>query len=98
MIRALAVAHNIDVADVTDEDIAAAVADALAPARPRRTSAARSCAAWDPVELLVPEWRYLQKPALFPQQQNSSGLMVTESRARPELPHAHHRVSSPSTR
>jgi hypothetical protein len=32
----------------------------------------------DPVELLVPEWRYLQMPALFPQQSNTSGLMVTE--------------------
>jgi hypothetical protein len=32
---------------------------------------------WDPVDLLVPEWRYLQKPSLFPQQQDTSGLMVT---------------------
>ena len=47
-------------------------------------------AAWDPVDLLVPEWRYLQKPALFPQQQNSSGLMVTEMQRGPEL---HQRIS-----
>ena len=40
---------------------------------------------WDPVELLIPEWRYLQKPALFPQQANDTGLMVTEMPRGPKL-------------
>ena len=58
---------------VTDDDLAAAVADVLAPADSEEERQEK-LAAWDPVELLVPEWRYLQKPSLFPQQQNSSGL------------------------
>jgi hypothetical protein len=41
-------------------------------------------------DLLVPEWRYLQKPSLFPQQQNSSGLMVTEMQRDADL---HPRIS-----
>ena len=40
----------------------------------------------------MPEWRYLQKPALFPQQQNSSGLMVTEMQRGPEPAPTHRRV------
>lgn len=34
---------------------------------------------------LIPEWRYLQKPALFPQQANDTGLMVTEMPRGPKL-------------
>ena len=33
----------------------------------------------------MPEWEYLQKPTLIPQQQNTSGLMVTEMHCGPEL-------------
>jgi hypothetical protein len=77
VVKALAAAKNLDLTGVSDGELTAAVADALAPAdseEERQEKLAR----WDPVELLVPEWRYLQKPALFPQQQNTSGLMVTE--------------------
>jgi hypothetical protein len=77
VIRALAVAKNIDMTGVSDSDISSAVADVLAPADSEEERQEK-LAAWDPIELLVPEWRYLQKPALFPEQQNSSGLMVTE--------------------
>ncbi|MEZ5230906.1 MAG: DUF1998 domain-containing protein [Acidimicrobiales bacterium] len=84
VIRALANAKNIDVSTVTDEELEAAVADVLAPADSEEVRHEK-LAAWDPVELLVPEWRYLQKPALFPQQQNSSGLMVTEMQRGPGL-------------
>ena len=85
VIRALANAKNIDVSTVTDEELEAAVADVLAPADSEEVRHEK-LAAWDPVELLVPEWRYLQKPALFPQQQNSSGLMVTEMQLGSGLP------------
>lgn len=68
---------DVDLVDVSDLDVAAAVADALAPAESEESRHER-LAKWDPVELLVPEWRYLQRPSLFPQQENSSGLMVTE--------------------
>lgn len=77
VIKALALARNIDLTGLTDDDITTAVNDVLAPADSDEQRQEK-LAAWDPVDLLVPEWRYLQKPALFPQQQNASGLMVTE--------------------
>ena len=89
VIKALAGGKNIDLDGLTDDDIAAAVADVLAPAVSEEERQ-QKLAAWDPVDLLVPEWRYLQKPSLFPQQQNSSGLMVTEMKRDPDL---HQRIS-----
>jgi hypothetical protein len=91
VIRALANAKDIDVSSVSDEELGAAIADVLAPADSEETRQEK-LAAWDPVDLLVPEWRYLQKPALFPQQQSSSGLMVTEMQRGPTLPPAISRV------
>ncbi len=79
VIRALATARNIDVTGHSDDYIAAAVANVLAPPESEEARQERS-ATWDPIELLIPEWRYLQKPTLFPEQQNNSGLMVTEMR------------------
>lgn len=84
VIKALAGAKNIDMSGLDDADIATAIADVLAPADSEEVRQEK-LAAWDPVDLLVPEWRYLQKPALFPQQQNSSGLMVTEMQRGLEL-------------
>lgn len=78
---------KVDLTAVTDEELEAAIAGALAPPDTEEELQAKR-ASWDPVELLVPEWRYLQKPALFPQQQNTSGLMVTETKRAPALdPH-----------
>ncbi len=76
---------KVDLHQVDDEVLGAAVADALAPAVSEEERQEK-LAHWDPVELLVPEWRYLQKPALFAEQQNTSGLMVTEMACDPELP------------
>lgn len=84
VIRALAAAKGIEMSSVTDGDLSTAIADVLAPADSEEDRQ-EMLAAWDPVELLVPEWRYLQKPALFPQQPNSSGLMVTEMQRAPGL-------------
>jgi hypothetical protein len=70
---------------VSDEEMAAAVAEALAPP-PSEEERHERLRQWDPVELLVPEWDYLQKPSLFAQQENASGLMVTEMPTAPELP------------
>lgn len=77
VLRALASVAGIDLADVDDAALSEAVNDALAPADSEETRQEK-LAAWDPVDLLLPEWRYLQKPSAFPQQQNSTGLMVTE--------------------
>ncbi|KAA1248401.1 hypothetical protein F0Q45_20790 [Mycobacterium simiae] len=89
VIRALAGAKNIDVKDVSDDKLAKAVAEVLTPPDPDEVRHEK-LAAWDPVEMLVPEWLYLQKPSLFPQQPNTSGLMVTEKLRGPEL---HNRIS-----
>jgi hypothetical protein len=68
---------KVDLKGVSDTDLAAAVAAAVKP--PESTEERlEKLASFDPVELLVPEWDYLQRPALFAQQENSSGLMVTE--------------------
>ncbi len=84
VIRALCSAKSIEVDGVPDDDLAAAVGEALAPpeSEEQRTERQQN---WDPIELLIPEWRYLQKPALFPQQSNDSGLMVTEMPCDPKL-------------
>lgn len=84
VIKALADAKEIDLEGLTDSDIAAAVADVLAPGESEEDWQKKR-ADWDPVDLLVPEWRYLQKPTLFPQQQNSNSLMVTEMQRHNEL-------------
>ena len=86
MIRDLA-EDKVDLTGVTDDDLSAAVAEVLSPADSEEERQER-LAAWDPIDLLVPEWLYLEKPALFPQQQNASGLMVTEAQRGPQL-HAH---------
>lgn len=77
VIRDLAEVGQIDLSGLTDDELAAVVAEALQPADDEEKRQEK-LAAWDPVELLIPEWRYLQKEALFSGQQDASGLMVTE--------------------
>jgi hypothetical protein len=84
VIRALADARNVETAGLSDDEVAVAIAEALTPPDSEEERH-QKLAAWDPVELFIPEWRYLQKPALFPQQQNTSGLMVTETACDPGL-------------
>lgn len=74
-----------DLDGVGDEDLAGAVSEALAPT-PSDEERREQLQTWDPVELLVPEWDYLQKPSLFAQQENASGLMVTEKTTGAMLP------------
>ncbi|HET8641299.1 MAG TPA: DUF1998 domain-containing protein [Pseudonocardiaceae bacterium] len=76
---------KIDLAGVTDEELAAAAAQALAPL-PSEEERHEERANWDPVDLLVPEWSYLQQPSLFARQENDSGLMVTEMPRSAQLP------------
>lgn len=74
-----------DLTDVGDEDLTAAAAEALVPL-PSEEERQEQLQTWDPVELLVPEWDYLQKPSLFALQENASGLMVTEMPTGNRLP------------
>jgi len=85
VIRALAQVGDIGISGLTDEELSGVVAEVLEPADSEEERQDK-LAAWDPVELLVPEWQYLQKPALFPQEEYASGLMVTEKQRDPALP------------
>lgn len=76
---------KLDLDGVNDGDLAAAVHAALAPP-PSEKERQEKLKTWDPIELRVPEWNYLQKPSLFARQENASGLMVTEMPAGAELP------------
>lgn len=80
-----------DLTGVGNEDLTAAAAEALAPA-PSDAERRERLQSWDPVELLVPEWDYLQKPSLFARQENASGLMVTEKPTGEHLPDRIRRV------
>jgi len=85
VIRAMAGLKQVDLTAVSDDSLAAAIADVLSPPETEEQRKERRDN-WDPVELLVPEWQYLQKPALFPSQKNTTGLMVTEMTRGPSLP------------
>jgi hypothetical protein len=77
--------------DIADGDLAAAAQEALKPP-PSEEERQEKLRLWDPVELLVPEWNYLQKPTLFAQQENAGGLMVTEMPTSDQLPPGINRV------
>lgn len=80
-----------DLTGVGDEDLLAAAGEAQTPP-PSDEERHLQRENWDPIELLVPEWDYLQKPSLFAQQENASGLMVTEKARGERLPGRIHRV------
>ena len=62
-------------ADLSDEDLAVALDRALAPAAVEQQSAQRR---WDPIDLLVPEWHYLQQEPPEPRHEDpESGLIVS---------------------
>jgi hypothetical protein len=84
ILRAL-LESTVDLTDVGDDDLLAAAQEALAPP-PSEEERQEKLRAWDPIDLRVPEWDYLQKPTLFAQQQNASGLMVTEMPTGERLP------------
>jgi hypothetical protein len=90
IIRDLAEAAGVDLATWNDKDLADFTVELLNPDDEAKREERR--ATWDPVELLVPEWNYLQRPALFPKQDNGSGLMVTEMPVAANLKPLVHRV------
>lgn len=69
---------KVDVVEVSDEDLARAVEAAREPAEPDDEQEAW-IRDWDPVDLLVPEWRYLQKDPLgLRHEDQASGLTLSK--------------------
>ena len=91
VIRSMAALKNIDLSGVSNDSLAAAITDVLSPPESEEQRK-KKLDTWDPVELLIPEWQYLQKPALFPAQKNTTGLMVTDMPRGADLPRKISRV------
>ena len=81
--RDFAETAEIDLSALSETDLTSLIESILTPDNESDREERR--AAWDPIELLIPEWQYLQRPVLFPKQDNGSGLMVTEVPVAEEL-------------
>ncbi|MDN3243428.1 DUF1998 domain-containing protein [Glycomyces tritici] len=69
---------QVELEGVDDATLLAAVEEALAPEAPEEDQEER-IRTWDPVDLLVPEWVYLQKDPLGPRQEDpASGLTLSK--------------------
>jgi hypothetical protein len=77
---------RVDVTDLTDTAFAELLAAAdLPPADPEEQE--KRIRDWDPVELLVPEWDYLQRDPIGPHQEDpASGLTLSKQDRDPNLP------------
>ena len=82
---------KVDLAEVSDDDLAAALATAAAPPVPPEEPGEEQ--RFDPVELLVPEWRYLLRdPNGQRHEDPRSGLTLSRRERHPALPGAFTRV------
>ena len=78
-------AGGVDVTGLPDGDLAALVAVALAPP-PTPDEQEERLRQWDPVDLLVPEWRYLLKDPLGDRHEDpDSGLTLSRRDRGPQL-------------
>jgi hypothetical protein len=80
---------KVDVTSLSDDDLRAAAEAASAPP-PSPEEQDQRIRQWDPVELLVPEWEYLQKEPLGPRHEDEeSGLTLSRrdrgADLRPEI-------------
>lgn len=77
---------KVDVAALSDEQLGEAVTEALQPEVSQAEHEQR-IRDWDPVDLLVPEWRYLQHDPLGDHQEDpTSGLVLSKRDRGPGLP------------
>ena len=95
VIRAMAGMKDIDLSGFPTRVSRPRFTDALTP--PESDEAQEETRRLGSGRTLVPEWQYLQKPALFPSQKKPPGLMVTDGARGLELPHRS-AASSRSTR
>lgn len=74
-----------EAAAMTDEEIVAVIAEAM---KPPQTEAERleQLHHWDPVDLLVPEWQYLQRDPIGQHHDDPSGLMLSPRARSTDLP------------
>ncbi|MBA8792929.1 hypothetical protein FHX74_000523 [Friedmanniella endophytica] len=68
--------QTIDISEVSDAELEELLARASAPVMAEDERRARQ-EKWSPVDLLVPEWRYLQREPLGAQHDDPSGLMLS---------------------
>jgi hypothetical protein len=77
---------KVDVTDVPDAALAEAVAEAETPPASAEEQEER-IRSWDPVDLLVPEWQYLQQDPLGARHEDeASGLTLSKRDRDPRLP------------
>ncbi|MEU3862543.1 DUF1998 domain-containing protein [Streptomyces sp. NPDC028722] len=77
---------KVDITDLSNAELAEAVAAADAPPASEAEQEER-IRTWDPVGLLVPEWLYLQKDVLGPGVEDpASGLTLSKRERDPDLP------------
>lgn len=83
---------KVDVTQTPGDELRAAVAEATKPPPSPEEQDAR-LRAWDPVDLLVPEWIYLQRDPLGPSHEDpASGLTLSRRDRANDLPEAISRV------
>ena len=73
-------AGKVDVADLSDAELMEVLELALAPA-PSRGERLDRQESWDPIDLLVPEWSYLQRDPLGAEHDDPSGLTLSTASA-----------------
>lgn len=78
-------ADKVDVTELDDAELLEVLEQALAPAPPE-TQRRELQERWDPIDLLVPEWGYLQRRVVGPQHDDPSGLMLSPRQLSPDLP------------
>lgn len=76
---------KIDLGDRDHDQVSALVQRALTMEPDQDDLDARR-EAWDPIDLRVPEWRYLQRNPLGAQHDDQSGLMLSPRSLDPDLP------------
>jgi hypothetical protein len=78
-------AGKVDVTDLDDTYLMTVLELALSPA-PSEGARLERQKNWDPIELLLPEWAYLQRNVLGPEHNDPSGLMLSSRSRDPQLP------------
>lgn len=77
--------ERFDLTEVSDAELVEALNQAAAEP-PAEIDMAQQREQWDPIDLLVPEWNYLQRDPLGAQHDDPSGLMLSPRELDEDLP------------